>query len=49
MLERRHGGDPEDLKAPLDFLAPVRNRVLAKTLRSRVERPCSTSGLATAL
>ena len=29
MLERRHGGDPEDLKAPLDFLAPVRNRVLA--------------------
>ena len=29
MLERRHGGDPEDLKAPLNFLAPVRNRVLA--------------------
>jgi arsenite methyltransferase len=29
LLERRHGGDPEDLKAPLDFLAPVRNRVLA--------------------
>ncbi|MDQ3436285.1 MAG: class I SAM-dependent methyltransferase [Rubrobacter sp.] len=27
-MERRHGGDPEDLKATMDFLAPVRDRVL---------------------
>ena len=28
LLERRHGGDPEDLKATMDFLTPVRDRVL---------------------
>jgi arsenite methyltransferase len=28
LLERRHGGDPEDLKGALDYLYPVRNRVL---------------------
>jgi arsenite methyltransferase len=28
LLERRHGGDPEDLKSTLDFLIPVRDRVL---------------------
>jgi len=28
LLERRHGGDPERLKETLDFLAPVRDRVL---------------------
>lgn len=28
ILERRHGGDPEDLKATMDFLIPVRDRVL---------------------
>jgi ubiquinone/menaquinone biosynthesis C-methylase UbiE len=28
LLERRHGGDPEDLKATMDFLMPVRDRVL---------------------
>ena len=28
LLERRHGGDPEDLKATMDFLIPVRDRVL---------------------
>jgi hypothetical protein len=28
LLERRHGGDPEDLEATLDYLYPVRNRVL---------------------
>ena len=30
LLERRHGGDPEDLKTTMDFLAPVRDRVLRK-------------------
>ncbi|HEX6708848.1 MAG TPA: methyltransferase domain-containing protein [Rubrobacter sp.] len=29
LLERRHGGDPEALKATIDFLMPVRDRVLA--------------------
>jgi arsenite methyltransferase len=28
LLERRHGGDPEDLNVTMDFLAPVRERVL---------------------
>jgi arsenite methyltransferase len=28
LLERRHGGDPEDLNATMDFLLPVRDRVL---------------------
>jgi arsenite methyltransferase len=28
LLERRHGGDLEDLEATLDYLYPVRNRVL---------------------
>ena len=28
LLERRHGGDPEDLKVTMDFLIPVRDRVL---------------------
>ena len=28
LLERRHGGDPEDLEATMDFLIPVRDRVL---------------------
>lgn len=28
LLERRHGGDPEDLKATMQFLVPVRDRVL---------------------
>ena len=28
LLERRHGGDPEDLKATMEFLVPVRDRVL---------------------
>ena len=28
LLERRHGGDQEDLKATMDFLMPVRDRVL---------------------
>jgi arsenite methyltransferase len=28
LLERRHGGDPKDLKATMDFLTPVRDRVL---------------------
>jgi arsenite methyltransferase len=28
LLERRHGGDPEDLEATMDFLTPVRERVL---------------------
>ena len=28
LLERRHGGNPEDLKATMDFLIPVRDRVL---------------------
>jgi arsenite methyltransferase len=28
LLERRHGGDPEALKATMDFLRPVRERVL---------------------
>ena len=28
LLERRHGGDPEDLKSTLDSLIPVRDRVL---------------------
>jgi arsenite methyltransferase len=28
LLERRHGGDPEDLEAALDYLYPVRNRIL---------------------
>ena len=28
LLERRHGGNPEDLEATLNYLYPVRNRVL---------------------
>ncbi len=28
LLERRHGGDPQDLKSTMDFLIPVRDRVL---------------------
>lgn len=28
LLERRHGGDPKQLKATMDFLAPLRDRVL---------------------
>jgi len=28
LLERRHGGDPKDLKATMEFLIPVRDRVL---------------------
>lgn len=28
LLERRHGGDEEDLKATMDFLRPIRDRVL---------------------
>ena len=28
LLERRHGGDPEDLRATMDFLGSVRDRVL---------------------
>jgi ubiquinone/menaquinone biosynthesis C-methylase UbiE len=28
LLERRHGGDPENLKSTVDFLIPVRDRVL---------------------
>lgn len=28
LLERRHGGEPEDLEATLNYLYPVRNRVL---------------------
>ncbi len=28
LLQRRHGGDPQDLKATMDFLLPVRDRVL---------------------
>ena len=28
LLERRHGGDPEDLEATLNYLYPVRNRIL---------------------
>ena len=28
LLERRHGGDPEDLRATMEFLRPVRDRVL---------------------
>ncbi|HJQ30454.1 MAG TPA: methyltransferase domain-containing protein, partial [Rubrobacter sp.] len=28
LLERRHGGDPEALKATMEFLMPVRDRVL---------------------
>ena len=27
-MERRNGGDPEDLKATMEFLLPVRDRVL---------------------
>jgi SAM-dependent methyltransferase len=29
LLERRHGGDPESLRRHLEFLGPVRDRVLA--------------------
>lgn len=28
LLERRHGGDPEQLRAAMEFLAPLRDRVL---------------------
>ena len=30
LLHRRHGGDPQRLKATLDYLYPVRNRVLTQ-------------------
>jgi arsenite methyltransferase len=29
LAERRHGGDPEELRRQLEFLAPIRDRVLA--------------------
>ncbi|MDQ3910939.1 MAG: hypothetical protein M3305_04010 [Actinomycetota bacterium] len=37
LLERRHGGDEEDLKATMDFLYPIRDRVLRNAAVSEGE------------